>query len=104
MTGPGVSTSSMKPAEGGANNAGAASPAASESGGANPPKPQETPPKRRRRRSTAKKPAAPTEPTEEQFTALGKLAFDALAAEMTLDEYVEAMRSTVAAYDAVFGK
>ena len=96
----GVNTSAMKPANGGA----APPPVATGATAGTPDPAAKTPTPRKPRRKRTTKPTERKEPTEEQFATLGKLTFDAAQAGMTIDEYIDAMRATVEAYDAVFGQ
>jgi len=64
--------------------------------------PPEPAPKRRRRRSVKKKEEAPALPSTEQLAALGSLVYTAHLLGVSLEEHVENLRTSLAAYEAVF--
>ena len=104
MTEPAVTTSTMKPAIPSKNGGSNGSPPIATNVVSSAQPPAQTPPKpRRARRKKKDKPPAKIEPTSEQFEALGILAYEARQRSLTLDEYVAELRSTVEAYDAIFG-
>lgn len=104
MSGTTVNTSTMKPAIPPKNGTAPVTTSVS-SAGAKPP--EDTPPPKPRRRKRKKEeptPPPPSEPTSAQFEALGILTWEARQRGVSVEEYVAELRSTVDAYDAIFGK
>ena len=60
-------------------------------------------PKGSKNAGKAKKAKAPTELTEEQYERLGRLTFEAMQQNMTLEELIEESREIVKLYDSIFG-